>query len=130
MSIATYRGERSISEIADKIYKRLTPRQREKAEAAILKANPQLRNIRNLRKGSVLRVPDLPELRAKTNRDLDNPDAWCQYDAILERSISYTNGLYALRVLDAWGVPTVNKLAVAEACGDIRCPQARENMSF
>lgn len=50
--------------------------------------------------------------------DLDNPDSWCQYDAILERSISYTNGLYALRVLDAWGVPTVNKLAVAEACGD------------
>jgi [lysine-biosynthesis-protein LysW]--L-2-aminoadipate ligase len=50
--------------------------------------------------------------------DLDNPDTWCQYDAILERSISYTNGLYALRVLDAWGVPTVNKLAVAEACGD------------
>lgn len=50
--------------------------------------------------------------------DLDNPDAWCQYDAILERSISYTNGLYALRVLDAWGVPTVNKVSVAEACGD------------
>ncbi len=50
--------------------------------------------------------------------DLDNPDAWGQYDAILERSISYTNGLYALRVLDAWGVPTVNKLSVAEACGD------------
>jgi [lysine-biosynthesis-protein LysW]--L-2-aminoadipate ligase len=50
--------------------------------------------------------------------DLDNPDTWCKYDAILERSISYTNGLYALRVLDAWGVPTVNKLAVAEACGD------------
>ena len=75
MSIATYRGERSISEIANKKYKRLTPRQREKAEAAILKANPQLKNIRNLRKGSVLRVPDLPELRAKTNRDLDNPEA-------------------------------------------------------
>lgn len=50
--------------------------------------------------------------------DLDNPDPWRQYDAILERSISYTNGLYALRVLDAWGVPTVNKVSVAEACGD------------
>ncbi len=50
--------------------------------------------------------------------DLDNPDPWCQYDAILERSISYTNGLYALRVLDAWEVPTVNTVSVAEACGD------------
>jgi [lysine-biosynthesis-protein LysW]--L-2-aminoadipate ligase len=50
--------------------------------------------------------------------DLEHPETWRQYDAILERSISYTNGLYALRILNAWGVPTVNTAAVAEACGD------------
>lgn len=50
--------------------------------------------------------------------DLDNPAPWRQYDAILERSISYTSGLYALRVLNGWGIPTVNTAAVAEACGD------------
>ncbi|HJW89407.1 MAG TPA: lysine biosynthesis protein LysX [Anaerolineales bacterium] len=50
--------------------------------------------------------------------DLDQPEPWRQYDAILERSISYTSGLYALRVLNAWGIPTVNTVAVAEACGD------------
>ncbi len=50
--------------------------------------------------------------------DLDNPGPWLQYDAILERSISYARGLYALRVLNAWGVPTVNTAAVAEVCGD------------
>jgi [lysine-biosynthesis-protein LysW]--L-2-aminoadipate ligase len=50
--------------------------------------------------------------------DLDNPAPWQQYDAVLERSISYTSGLYALRVLNAWGIPTVNTAAVAEACGD------------
>ena len=50
--------------------------------------------------------------------DLDHPEAWRQYDAILERSISYTNGLYALRILNGWGIPTVNSAAVAEACGD------------
>ncbi|MEJ2599706.1 MAG: lysine biosynthesis protein LysX [Anaerolineales bacterium] len=50
--------------------------------------------------------------------DLDNPDPWRQYDAILERSISYNSGLYALRVLNSWGIPTVNTAAVAEACGD------------
>lgn len=50
--------------------------------------------------------------------DLDNPAPWRQYDAVLERSISYTTGLYALRVLNAWGIPTVNTAAVAEACGD------------
>jgi [lysine-biosynthesis-protein LysW]--L-2-aminoadipate ligase len=50
--------------------------------------------------------------------DLENFELWKQYDAILERSISYTNGLYALRVFNAWGIPTVNTAAVAEACGD------------
>ncbi len=50
--------------------------------------------------------------------DLDNPAPWKQYDAVLERSISYTSGLYTLRVLNAWGIPTVNTAAVAEACGD------------
>ena len=50
--------------------------------------------------------------------DLDDLAPWKQYDAVLERSISYTNGLYALRILNAFGVPTVNTAAVAEACGD------------
>jgi [lysine-biosynthesis-protein LysW]--L-2-aminoadipate ligase len=50
--------------------------------------------------------------------DLDHPEPWRQYDAILERSISYTSGLYALRILSSWGIPTVNTAAVAECCGD------------
>jgi [lysine-biosynthesis-protein LysW]--L-2-aminoadipate ligase len=50
--------------------------------------------------------------------DLDHPELWLQYDVILERSISYNAGLYALRILNAWGIPTVNTVAVAEACGD------------
>src|SRR4030042_236350 len=50
--------------------------------------------------------------------DLERPEAWRQYDAILERSISFTSGLYALRILNSWGIPTVNTAAVAEACGD------------
>jgi [lysine-biosynthesis-protein LysW]---L-2-aminoadipate ligase len=50
--------------------------------------------------------------------DLDTPDHWRQYDTILERSISYNNGLYACRIFNSWGIPTVNTAAVAEACGD------------
>jgi [lysine-biosynthesis-protein LysW]---L-2-aminoadipate ligase len=50
--------------------------------------------------------------------DLENPAPWRGYDAVLERSISYTSGLYALRMLNAFGVPTVNTAAVAEVCGD------------
>jgi [lysine-biosynthesis-protein LysW]--L-2-aminoadipate ligase len=50
--------------------------------------------------------------------DLENPEPWRAFNAVLERSISYTSGLYALRLLNAFGVPTVNTAAVAEVCGD------------
>jgi [lysine-biosynthesis-protein LysW]--L-2-aminoadipate ligase len=50
--------------------------------------------------------------------DLENPGPWRAFDAVLERSISYTSGLYALRLLNAFGVTTVNTAAVAEVCGD------------
>lgn len=50
--------------------------------------------------------------------ELDQPGPWLKFDAVLERSISYSNGLYATRILNSWGIPTVNSAAVAEACGD------------
>jgi [lysine-biosynthesis-protein LysW]--L-2-aminoadipate ligase len=39
-------------------------------------------------------------------------------DVILERSISTARGLYALRVLEAWHFPTVNRYATASTCAD------------
>lgn len=57
--------------------------------------------------------------------DLEDPEPWQQYDAILERSISYTSGLYALRVFNSWGIPTINTARVAEACGDKLITSAR-----
>ena len=50
--------------------------------------------------------------------DLENPAPWRQYDAVIERSLSYNSGLYALRILNAFDVTTINTAAVAEACGD------------
>src|SRR5688572_1594662 len=50
--------------------------------------------------------------------DLENPAPWRQYDAVVERSLSYNSGLYALRILNAFDVTTINTAAVAEACGD------------
>lgn len=49
---------------------------------------------------------------------LDDPGAWAQYDVVLERSISYGRGLYACKILNAWGIPTVNTASVADTCGD------------
>ncbi len=50
--------------------------------------------------------------------ELQNPQFWQSFDAVLERSISYYSGLYALRTLEGWGIPTVNTARVAEICGD------------
>jgi [lysine-biosynthesis-protein LysW]--L-2-aminoadipate ligase len=50
--------------------------------------------------------------------DLENPGEWQQFDAILERSIRYSSGLNILRILNAWGIPTINSAKVAEICGD------------
>jgi len=50
--------------------------------------------------------------------DMDNPGSWLEFDAILSRNISYARGLYALHILNGWGIPTVNTAAVAEACGN------------
>ncbi len=73
MNIITFRGERNVKEVTNRLFTRLTPRQQERAEAAILKANPQLRNIRRVPKGTVLEVPDLPELQAKRKPDQESP---------------------------------------------------------
>jgi [lysine-biosynthesis-protein LysW]--L-2-aminoadipate ligase len=39
-------------------------------------------------------------------------------DAVFERSISYSRGLYVSRIFEAHGVPVVNPSAVAERCGN------------
>jgi [lysine-biosynthesis-protein LysW]---L-2-aminoadipate ligase len=50
--------------------------------------------------------------------NLAEPGSWKQYDVVLERSLSYKNGLYTTQVLNSWGIPTVNMAYVAATCGD------------
>jgi len=50
--------------------------------------------------------------------NLADPGAWRKYDVVLERSLSFGRGLYALQVLNQWGIATVNRAAVAATCGD------------
>jgi [lysine-biosynthesis-protein LysW]--L-2-aminoadipate ligase len=50
--------------------------------------------------------------------DLHKPGAWDEYSVVLERSLSYGRGLYACKILNGWGIPTVNTAAVADTCGD------------
>ena len=39
-------------------------------------------------------------------------------DVVLERCINHLRALYTLKILNDWGVPTVNSYGVAEICGD------------
>ncbi len=46
------------------------------------------------------------------------PKAWGRLDAVLERCVSHSRAMAALRILDTWGVPCVNHWSVGEVCGD------------
>jgi len=41
-----------------------------------------------------------------------------RYDVVLERCLHHSRALYALLILNQWGVPTVNTYDVALTCGD------------
>ena len=48
--------------------------------------------------------------------DFEDPITSC--DVVLERAINHLRAEYTLRVLNDWGVPTVNTFDVANICGD------------
>ncbi|MEN6478402.1 MAG: lysine biosynthesis protein LysX [Anaerolineales bacterium] len=50
--------------------------------------------------------------------DMPNPGPMRQYDVVLERCINHSRALYALEMLNAWGIPTVNTAGVANICGN------------
>ena len=45
-------------------------------------------------------------------------NGWGKYDVVLERCINHSRALYALRILNDWGIPTVNSYEVAAICGN------------
>ena len=41
-----------------------------------------------------------------------------EFDVVLERCVNHSRALYALKVLNDWGIPTVNRFEVADVCGN------------
>lgn len=41
-----------------------------------------------------------------------------RFDVVIERCINHSRALYALKILEDWGVPTVNRYGTAEVCGN------------
>ncbi len=44
--------------------------------------------------------------------------AWQDYDLVFERCVSTSRGMYALAILNSWGVRTFNSYETAAVCGD------------
>src|SRR5687767_7147717 len=44
--------------------------------------------------------------------------AWNQYDVVIERCVSTSRGMYALAILNRWGIRTVNTYQTAAICAD------------
>jgi len=65
------------------------------------------------------RRPDVEVVRINDGeRYFDISQIPVNVNAVLERSISYSRGLYVSRIFEAHGIPVVNSSAVAERCGD------------
>jgi len=45
-------------------------------------------------------------------------ERYSQYDVVIERCINHSRALYSLRILNDWGVATVNTVQVADICGN------------
>jgi [lysine-biosynthesis-protein LysW]--L-2-aminoadipate ligase len=45
-------------------------------------------------------------------------NTWNHYDVVVERCVTQSRALYALRILNDWGVHTVNTHQVVQLCGD------------
>lgn len=50
--------------------------------------------------------------------DIHSAGAWSRFDVALERCISQTQAVTAVRMLEGYGIPCVNPARVIEACGD------------
>lgn len=44
--------------------------------------------------------------------------AWREYDMVFERCVSTSRGMYALAILNSWGIRTFNTYETAAICGD------------
>jgi hypothetical protein len=74
MRIIAYRGEKKLADLVDKAYADLTPARRKAAEAALLKANPQLKSLARLKSGTVLTIPEVPGARVRPRKGQEGPD--------------------------------------------------------
>ena len=67
------RNEVSVQDVADRAYKGLSVKARKQAVATLLKANPELKTFKSVRKGFIVRVPAVRDGGQKNSRNLVDP---------------------------------------------------------
>ncbi|WP_444997864.1 hypothetical protein [Aliikangiella sp. IMCC44359] len=74
MNYFLFDKEKSLEDIVNTAYKGLTASARKDAEALLIKANPQLKkSIKNIRKGSIIRVPAFRSKDKRNRKASDDP---------------------------------------------------------
>jgi [lysine-biosynthesis-protein LysW]---L-2-aminoadipate ligase len=58
------------------------------------------------------------DLTAGAEQTAPSGAPWNTYDLVMERCVSTSRGLYALAILNRWGIPTINSYATASTCAD------------
>jgi phage tail protein X len=86
MSFVVFKGERKLADLVTRGYGELKAADRRRAEAAILRANPHLADLKNVAPGTLVTLPRVPGLREPEREDAAVPhrDAAGELDAALE----------------------------------------------
>ena len=74
MAYIPLRSEKSVTELVDKVYSNLSAKDRKAAEAAMIKENPTLKNFTNLKRGTLIRIPEVKNVKRKKTRSISDPD--------------------------------------------------------
>ena len=73
MSFIVFKGEKKIESLLERAYGDLKTADAKRAEEALLRANPQLKKLRELKPGALIVVPPLPGIRPTASSEAAEP---------------------------------------------------------
>lgn len=73
MRITTLKGETTLAALADRLFSVTDAGARQRAEAALLKANPKLERASGFRPGVVVVIPEMPDLKNRAAAGSQEP---------------------------------------------------------
>lgn len=86
MNFVVFKGERKLEELVERGYGELSRADRKRAEAILLRSNPQLAKLKEVADGSLIVIPPVPGIEKPPRRPSEVPaaDALEEVDAVLD----------------------------------------------